>query len=156
MAFFNTKNAGPIVLEVPAAGEDGTLNANICDIWQMPLEDAGPSGADAGKGGKYLLLPPGYADPIPNGYIVLRPATFESYVLLRSNLESHGDADVAKSVAYGKKVKVYPLSQAAIRRRPCSPMRRASCSIPPFVTTQASSLRSTESCRASRGCRATV
>jgi hypothetical protein len=113
MAFFNTKNAGPIVLEVPAAGEDGTLNANICDIWQMPLEDAGPSGADAGKGGKYLLLPPGYADPIPNGYIVLRPATFESYVLLRSNLKSHGDADVAKSVAYGKKVKVYPLSQAA-------------------------------------------
>jgi hypothetical protein len=36
-----------------------------------------------------------------------------AYALLRSNLESHGDADVAKSVAYGKRVKVYPLSQAA-------------------------------------------
>ena len=79
----------------------------------MPLEDAGPSGADAGKGGKYLLLPPGYAGPIPEGYIVLRSATFGGYALLRSNLKSHSDADVAKSVAYGKKVKVYPLSQAA-------------------------------------------
>ena len=113
MAFFNTKDAGPIVLEIPAAGDDGSLNGNIVDFWQMPLEDAGPSGADAGKGGKYLLLPPGYAGPVPEGYIVLRPATFGSYALLRSNLKSHSDADVAKSVAYGKRVKVYPLSQAA-------------------------------------------
>lgn len=113
MAFFNTKDAGPIVLDVPAAGDDGTLNGNIVDVWQMPLEDAGPSGADAGKGGKYLILPPGYASPVPAGYIALRPATFGSYALLRSNLKSHSDADVAKSVAYGKKIKVYPLSQAA-------------------------------------------
>jgi hypothetical protein len=112
MAFFNTRDAGPVVLEAPAAGEDGSLNANIVDIWQMPLEDAGPSGADAGKGGKYLILPPGYAAPLPDGYIALRPATFGSFTLLRSNLKSHGDADVAKSVAYGKRVKVYPLSQA--------------------------------------------
>jgi hypothetical protein len=111
MAFFNTKE-GPIVLEVPPAGEDGSLNGNIVDIWQMPLEDAGPTGADAGKGGKYLLVPPGYASPIPAGYIVLRPATFGSYALLRSNLKSHGAADVAKSVAYGKRIKVYPFAQA--------------------------------------------
>ena len=113
MAFFNTKDAGPMVLEIPAAGDDGSLNGNIVDFWQVPLEDAGPSGADAGKGGKYLLLPPGYAGPVPEGYIALRSATFGGYALLRSNLKSHSDADVAKSVAYGKKVKVYPLSQAA-------------------------------------------
>src|SRR6201991_1218405 len=113
MAFFNTKDAGPIVLDIPAAGEDGSLNGNICDIWQMPLEDAGPSGADAGKGGKYLLLPPGYGGAVPDGFTVLRPATFGSFALLRSNLKSHSATDVAKSVAYGKRVKVYPLSQAA-------------------------------------------
>jgi hypothetical protein len=113
MAFFNTRDAGPIVLEVPAAGDDGTLNGNIVDLWQEPLEDAGPSGADAGKGGKYLLLPPGYSSAVPDGYIALRPPTYEGYALLRSNLKSHGDADVAKSVAYGKRIKVYPLSQAA-------------------------------------------
>ena len=41
------------------------------------------------------------------------PNTHGSYALIRSNLESHSDADVAKSIAYGKKVKVYPLSQAS-------------------------------------------
>ena len=46
-------------------GIEGSLNANIVDIWQVPLEDAGPSGADAGKGGKYLLLPPEYKEPVP-------------------------------------------------------------------------------------------
>jgi hypothetical protein len=113
MAFFNTKEAGPIVLEIPPEGDDGSLNANIVDVWQMPLEDAGPSGADAGKGGKYLLLPPDYTGSVPQGYIALRPATFSSYALLRSNLKNHGDADVAKSVAYAERIKVYPLSQAA-------------------------------------------
>jgi hypothetical protein len=111
MAFFNTKD-GPIVLEIPPAN-GGSINGNIVDVWQMPLEDAGPSGADAGKGGKYLLLPPGYSEPVPEGYVILRPATFGSYALLRSNLKSHSDADVAKSVAYSKNIKVYPLSQAA-------------------------------------------
>lgn len=30
---------------------------------------------------------------------------------MRSNLKSHADPDVQKSIAYGKKVKFYPLSQ---------------------------------------------
>ena len=34
-------------------------------------------------------------------------------MLFRSNLKSHSDADVAKSIAYGKRIKVYPLAQAA-------------------------------------------
>ena len=88
LAFFNTKDVGPVVLDIPAAGDEGSLNANIVDIWQVPLEDAGPSGADAGKGGKYLLLPPEYKEPVPQGYIVLRPATFTTYALLRSNLKA--------------------------------------------------------------------
>lgn len=113
MAFTNTKDAGPIVIEVPPAGEDGSLNANIVDVWQVPLEDAGLMGADQGKGGKYLILPPGYVETIPEGYIPLRSDTFGGYALLRSNLKSHGDADVQKSIAYGKRIKVYPLSQAA-------------------------------------------
>ena len=39
--------------------------------------------------------------------------TYQSYALLRSNLKSSSDADIANAVAYGKRVKVYPLSQAA-------------------------------------------
>ena len=70
MTFTNTKEVGPVVIEVPAA-EGGSINGNIVTIWQVPLEDAGPSGADAGKGGKYLILPPGYSKKIPDGYIPL-------------------------------------------------------------------------------------
>src|SRR5208282_5897905 len=33
--------------------------------------------------------------------------------LLRSNLKSSSDADIANAVAYGKRIKVYPFSQAA-------------------------------------------
>jgi hypothetical protein len=112
MAFFNTKD-GPIVLDLPAGGANGSFNGNIVTVWQMPLEDAGLLGADKGAGGKYLVLPPGYAGKAPDGYIVLQSDTFGGYALIRSNLASHSDADVKKSVEYGKKVKVYPLSEAA-------------------------------------------
>jgi hypothetical protein len=112
MTFFNTKEAGPIVVEVPPAGADGSFAANIDTVWQMPLEDAGPYGADKGAGGKYLILPPGYKDKAPEGYIAVQSDTFTGYALLRSNLASHSEADIAKAVAYGKRLKVYPLSQA--------------------------------------------
>jgi hypothetical protein len=110
MTFFNTKD-GPVVIDVPAA-DGGSLNGNIVNIWQMPLEDAGLPGADKGKGGKYLILPPAYSGTVPDGYIPLKSDTFDGYALLRSNLKGHADADVQNSISYGKKVKVYPLSQA--------------------------------------------
>jgi hypothetical protein len=113
MAFFNTRDVGPIVIEIPPAGADGSLNANIVNIWQQPLEDAGLLGVDKGAGIKLLMLPPGYSEKIPDGYAALQPGTFGSYALLRSNLKSHGEEDVAKSVAYGKRVRFYPLSQAS-------------------------------------------
>lgn len=113
MAFFNTKDVGPIVLEIPPAGPDGSLNANIVNVWQMPLEDAGGFGVDQGEGIKLLIVPPGYKDKVPAGYEVLDPGSYGSYALLRSNLASHADADVARSIAYGKRAKVYPLSQAS-------------------------------------------
>src|SRR5215467_3777066 len=65
MTFYNTKDVGPVVLDVPPA-EGGSFAANIVNVWQMPLEDAGPEGADKGKGGKYLLLPPGYTKSVPD------------------------------------------------------------------------------------------
>jgi hypothetical protein len=71
------------------------------------------AGVDKGKGGKYLILPPGYKDEVPSGYIAMQSDTYESYALLRSILTAASDADVAKAVAYGKRVKLYPLSRAA-------------------------------------------
>jgi hypothetical protein len=112
MCFWNTKTAGPMVIDVPPA-EGGSFAGNIVNVWQMPLEDAGPEGADQGKGGKYLLLPPDFKGEPPPGYIVLPADTYGGFVLLRSNLASHEEADVTKAVDYGKRVKVYPLAQAS-------------------------------------------
>ncbi|MCP3417206.1 DUF1254 domain-containing protein [Bradyrhizobium brasilense] len=112
MTFFDTRN-GPIVLDLPPGDANGSFNGNIVTVWQMPLEDAGLLGVDKGAGGKFLILPPGYNGPKPDGYIALQSDTFGGYMLLRSNLKSHGDADVQAAIAYGKRMKVYPLAQAA-------------------------------------------
>ncbi len=112
MTFFTTKD-GPVVLELPAAESGASFNGNIVNAWQLPLEDAGLLGIDKGKGGKFVVLPPGYKDQLPDGYIPLQSEVYGGYMLLRSNLRSHDDADVRASIAYGKKMKVYPLSAAA-------------------------------------------
>src|SRR5262249_30416377 len=80
MVFFHTKD-GPVVLDLPAAEPDASFNGNIVTLWQMPLEDAGLRGADKGAGGKYLVLPPGHAGPVPPGYIALQSDTFGGYML---------------------------------------------------------------------------
>jgi hypothetical protein len=112
MPFFNTKDAGPMVLEIPPA-DDGVINGTIMDAWQVPLEDVGPAGVDKGKGGKYLILPPDHQGSAPDCYIALPSANYQGYALLRSILRSGSDADVAKAVDYAKRIKLYPLSQAA-------------------------------------------
>jgi hypothetical protein len=111
MPFINTKDVGPVVLEIPPAGE-GTIVGSVDDCWQAALEDVGPAGVDKGKGGKYLILPPGYKEKVPSGYIAMPSETYQSYALLRSNVKSKTEADIAAAVAYGKRVKLYPLSQA--------------------------------------------
>ena len=113
MPYYNTKDVGPMVLEIPPAGEEESITGSIDDAWQTALEDVGPAGVDKGKGGKYLILPPGYKEKPPDGYIALQSATYTGFVILRSNLKSGSDADIAKAVAYGKRIKLYPLSQAA-------------------------------------------
>ncbi|RVI64097.1 DUF1254 domain-containing protein [Sinorhizobium meliloti] len=109
--FYNTKD-GPMVLEIPPAGQEESITGSVDDGWQTAIEDVGPAGVDKGKGGKYLILPPGHKEKIPDGYIALPSSTYTGIAILRSNLKSSSDADVARAVAYGKRVKFYPLSQA--------------------------------------------
>ena len=97
------KADGPTVVEVPP-GVMGPMD----DHNFLFLADVGPTGQDKGKGGKYLILPPGYKGDVPKGYFVVRSPTNMAFSFLRAN------ADV---VGYGEKVlkfyrenaKVYPL-----------------------------------------------
>jgi hypothetical protein len=112
MPFYNTKDVGPVVLEIPPA-DNGSITGSVDDCWQTAIEDVGPAGFDKGKGGKYLILPPDYKENVPDGYIPLHTTNYQGYALLRSILKSNSEADVAKAVAYGKRVELYPLSKAA-------------------------------------------
>ena len=112
MPFISTKDVGPVVLEIPPA-DDGALAGTMTDCWQGALEDIGSAGVDQGHGGRYLILPPEYHDEIPGGYIAMKSSCFQNYGLFRSVSTSAADGDVARAVAYARRVRVYPLSQAA-------------------------------------------
>jgi len=92
--FFDTKDVGPIVIEIPPAGEAGSITGTIMDCWQAALEDVGPAGADKGKGGKYLILPPGYNGVPPEGYIVLPSQTYRA---MRCSVRSSKGAEARTS-----------------------------------------------------------
>ena len=103
--------SGPVVVEIPAAGAKAVLFGSFVDNWQAPIVDVGPSGEDEGRGGKYLFLPPGYSDPVPDGYI---PVRMQGYVVaggLRPVPANGGNAEDAH--VYAQQVKVYPLADAA-------------------------------------------
>jgi hypothetical protein len=112
MPFFNTRDVGAVVLDIPTADE-GSITGTVMDAWQAPLDDVGPAGADNGMGGKYAILPPNSTERAPAGYIALPSDTFCGYALLRSILKSGGEAAVANATKYGRRIKLYPLSQAA-------------------------------------------
>src|SRR4029450_10290359 len=111
MPIYDT-TTGPVVLEIPPARGDGSIVGSIDDGWQNPLADVGPAGSDNGKGGKYLILPPGHKEELPPDYIALRSMTYRGFALLRSSIKSSSDDDIAKAVAYGKRIKFYPLAKA--------------------------------------------
>jgi hypothetical protein len=102
---------GPMVLDVPAKTDKGVLYGQVVDAWQATIADVGPSGADKGEGGKYLFVPPGYSEPIPGGYLVIRSSSYRIMAAIRSiQLEGATPAD---AYAYSKTLKLYPLSEAA-------------------------------------------
>jgi len=100
---FDLKKYGPTVMEVPA----GMLGA-INDAWFRYVADVGPFGQDKGKGGKYLVLPPGYEGEIPEGYFVVKSTSYKVWTLLRVSI-ADGVDKAAKRVREG--LKVYQLNQ---------------------------------------------
>lgn len=96
---------GPLVLEVPPE----VLGA-INDIWFRWVVDLGITGPDKGRGGQYLLLPPGYKGDVPLGYHVVRSPTFNIWIPWRSFLVN---GDPKPGIDLVKKyTKIYPLADA--------------------------------------------
>ena len=75
MSYVDLGKDGPLVMEAPPG-----LQGILLDYWQRPIPvdggkfagDVGLAGPDAGKGGKFLLLPPDYKGTVPEGYFVYR------------------------------------------------------------------------------------
>lgn len=96
---------GPTVIEIPP-GMLGFLD----DAWQRFVGDMGVTGPDKGKGGKYLVLPPGYEGEVPEGYFLLKPPTNRNFLFLRGSI-AEGLEVAAKNITSG--LKIYPLKDVA-------------------------------------------
>ena len=98
------KADGPTVIESPP-----NVLGLVDDGWMRFITDIGNAGPDKGKGGKYLLLPPGYDGEVPKGYFVFKCPTYRNWVMVRGFVQNTGTGDDA--IAYYKKhFKVYPLA----------------------------------------------
>jgi hypothetical protein len=106
------------------------LQGILLDFWQRPIPgpkigktayagDVGLPGPDAGKGGKFLILPPGYAKPAPKGYFVYRSGTFNVFVFLRAFYQDPNN--LTPAVALMERAKIYPLGGQASANRWSTP-----------------------------------
>jgi hypothetical protein len=105
MTFFALDADGPTVVDVPPR-----LLGLINDMWMRPVEDIGPGGPDRGRGGKYLVVPPGYTGPLPDsGYFIVRMMTNSGWFLVRAFLDPSGDEAPAHALL--RQTRIYPLSK---------------------------------------------
>ena len=94
----------PIVIETPP-NVLGFLN----DAWFKYVVDFGNAGPDEGKGGKFLIVPPGYREALPEGYYVAHTSTHGNWVIWRG-FQVEGSTKPAVE-ATKKLFRMYPLSQ---------------------------------------------
>lgn len=104
ITFIDLAKNGPTVIEMPAGHTGGGLG----DFWQRELAAIGELGADKGKGGKYILLPPGTKDFKAPGYYIIQSNMANVFFGFRAL-----DADPAKASALINGVKIYPYAQRA-------------------------------------------
>lgn len=109
--FFDTKK-GPIALEVPP-----NLPGFIDDMWELPVIDVIQQ---VSKTGKYLIVPPGWNGTAPEGFVVARPKTYVSWMLLRGGVQQvNGKPDTSAAVnAMKTQLKIYPYSEKGAQPAP--------------------------------------
>lgn len=114
MSYVDLSN-GPLVFH-GAPLQQGIL----LDFWQRPIQgpiirghsymgDVGFFGPDNGKGGRFLLIPPGYQGPIPEGYFPYHSQTNNVLIFLRGFYQD--PADLSPGVRAVEGSRIYPLGR---------------------------------------------
>ena len=114
MSYVDLGKDGPLVFDAPPM-----LQGILLDFWQRPIPvdggkyagDFGFFGPDQGKGGKFLLLPPGYEGEVPDGYFVCRSGTNNVFVFLRAFYADPNN--LTPPVDLIERTKIYPLKGEA-------------------------------------------
>ena len=102
--FLDLKKDGPTVVEIPP-GVLGVFN----DMYFRYMSDTGAAGPDKGKGGKYLVLPPGYEGEVPEGYFVVESKTYGVWNFMRGYVKkgakeaSRPDQEQSEGLSAGEK-----------------------------------------------------
>jgi len=113
MVFLDLEVDGPTVVEIPAGCGPGTVD----DAFFRFVIDMGGPGPDQGKGGKYLIVPPGHKGDIPKDrkdggeYFVAQSTSYVNWIPLRGFLVD-GKTDAAVKM-FKEGLKVYPLSKSS-------------------------------------------
>jgi hypothetical protein len=107
MAVVNLQK-GPMVIEQPPMGL-GTIN----DMWFSWIIDIGFPGPDRGEGGKYLLVPPGYDGPLPEGgFFIAKSKTVRVLYAARAFLVNNDPKPTVENIK--KHLKIYPYTPGGV------------------------------------------
>jgi hypothetical protein len=109
-SIIRTSQDEPVVVELPAVTGSTDIFGTIMDSFQVPLTDVGSSGADAGEGGKYLILPAAYEGDIPTGYIPVFTERNISYLMFRVIPSSFSQADLKNANEVIHQIAIYTLN----------------------------------------------
>ena len=97
---------GPMVMEITRL----TCSASSTMRRFGSVTDLGNTSDDQGKGGKYLLVPPGYQGKIPKGYFVKKSKTDGHWLAMRGFMKNFNPDPVVESMK--KHFRLYPLGSA--------------------------------------------
>jgi hypothetical protein len=105
VGFLDLSKEGPTVIDLPPR-----MLGILDDMAFHYMTDLGVAGPDKGKGGKFLVLPPGYKDDVPEGYFVVTSKTNGVWVFMRGYLDK-GLKVASENIR--NNLKVYPLAKAS-------------------------------------------
>ncbi len=111
--FLDLQADGPTVVEIPPGSGPTTVN----DAFFRFVTDMGGPGPDAGKGGKYLIVPDWFKGELPKDkkdggdYYISRSPSSVNWLIARGFLKD-GKPDAASKM-FREGVKIYSLSKAA-------------------------------------------